>query len=140
MMASIPQRLRELRKEAKLTQAEVAKLLNVSESAYGYYEQGRNDISNSSIKKLAQRYNVSVAYILCESNNKDPQNEKVERDIAKRLEAFRKEIENSDGLAFDGEPMSDEAKESLTEAMEHIFRQTQRINKKYIPKKYRDTD
>ena len=139
-MADIPQRLRELRKESKLTQAEVAKFLNISESAYGYYEQGRNDISNSSIKKLAQKYNVSVSYILCESNIKSPQNEKVERDIAKRLEAFKEEIENSDGLAFDGEPMSDEAKESLTEAMEHIFRQTQRINRKYIPKKHRETD
>lgn len=64
--------------------------------------------------------------------------QKDEKDIAKRLEQFREEIENSDGLAFSGEPLSDEAKESLIESMEHIFRQTQRINKKYTPKKYRD--
>lgn len=60
---------------------------------------------------------------------------KQEKDIAKRLKDFKEEIENSDGLAFDGEPMSEEAKESLIESMEHIFRQTQRINKKYTPKK-----
>ena len=63
---------------------------------------------------------------------------KQDKDIAKRLEAFKKELENSDGLAFDGEPMSEEAKESLLESMELLFRQTQRINKKYTPKKYRD--
>lgn len=137
-MADIPQRLRELRKEFKLTQAEVAKFLNISESAYGYYEQGRNDISNSSVKKLAKKYNVNVGYILCESNIKDPQSEKDELDIARRLEGFKADIENSDGLSFDGEPISEEAKESLIESMEHLLRQTQRINKKYIPKKHRN--
>lgn len=65
---------------------------------------------------------------------------KEEKDIAKRLEEFKKEIENSDGLAFSGEPLSDEAKESLIESMEHIFRQTQRINKKYTPKRFRDEE
>lgn len=65
---------------------------------------------------------------------------KDERDIAKRLKQFEAELENTDGLAFDGEPMSDEAKESLLESMELLFRQTQRINKKYTPKKYRDNE
>lgn len=63
-----------------------------------------------------------------------------EKDIAKRMEQIKKEITNSDGLMFNGEPMSEEAIESLLEAMEHAVRQTQRINKKYIPKKYRDNN
>ncbi|MGE7838039.1 helix-turn-helix domain-containing protein [Viridibacillus arvi] len=139
-MPTVPQRLKELRKEFKLKQSDVAKFLNISESAYGYYEQGRNDISIGSVQKLAEKYNVSVAYILCQSNVRDIENSKHEKDIARRLEKFKQEIENSDGLAFDGEPMSDEAKESLAEAMEHLFRQTQRINKKYIPKKHIDRE
>lgn len=61
-----------------------------------------------------------------------------EKDVAKRLETFREELEHSDGLAFDGEPMSEEAKDSLIESMELLFRQTQRINKKFTPKKYRE--
>lgn len=65
---------------------------------------------------------------------------KQDKDIAKRLQIFKDELENSDGLAFDGEPMSDEAKESLLESMELLFRQTQRINKKYTPKKYREDE
>lgn len=65
---------------------------------------------------------------------------KAEKDIAKRLKQFEADLENSDGLAFNGEPLSDEAKESLKESMELLFRQTQRINKKYTPKKYRDEE
>ena len=56
------------------------------------------------------------------------------------MEEIRKDLEKSDGLSFSGEPMSQEAVESLMEAMEHIVRQTQRINKKYTPKKYRKDD
>lgn len=139
-MATIPERLKILRKEAKLTQADVAKFLNISESAYGYYEQGRNEISISNLKKLAKKYDVSIDYITCETNIRKPYSDKAEKDIAKRIQKFREEIENSDGLAFDGEPLSEEAKESLIESMEYIFRQTQKINKKYVPKKYREED
>lgn len=138
IMNIVPKRLKELRKEFKMTQADVAKYLNISESAYGYYEQGRNDISISNVQLLSDRYGVSVAYILGETNDKN--NSKAEKDIAKRLKQFEADLENSDGLAFDGEPMSDEAKESLLESMELLFRQTQRINKKYTPKKYREDE
>ncbi|WP_431030079.1 helix-turn-helix domain-containing protein [Lysinibacillus sp. LZ02] len=141
-MSIVPKRLKELRKEFKLTQADVAKYLNISESAYGYYEQGRNEISISNVQLLAEKYGVSVAYILGETNSKGKlfTELKDERDIAIRLKRFEEELEHSDGLAFDGEPMSDEAKESLLESMELLFRQTQRINKKYTPKKYREDE
>jgi len=86
-MSNVPQRLKELRKEAKLTQAEVAKFLNISESAYGYYEQGRNEISISSLQKLAEKYVVSVAYILSESDIKHPFPTQAEKDEAE-FQAF----------------------------------------------------
>lgn len=50
-------------------------------------------------------------------------------DIAWRLRVFQEELENSDGLSFDGEPLSEAAKETLLESMELIVKQTQRINK-----------
>ncbi|MEC1178622.1 helix-turn-helix transcriptional regulator [Metasolibacillus meyeri] len=53
------------------------------------------------------------------------------RDLAKRLEQLRQEIENNNGFFFNGEPMSEEAKESLIESMEYILKQTQKINQKY---------
>ena len=49
---------------------------------------------------------------------------KDEKDRAKRLEKFRNDLEHSDRLAFNGEPISEGAKESLIESMEYIFRKT----------------
>ncbi|WLR57773.1 helix-turn-helix transcriptional regulator [Mesobacillus subterraneus] len=139
----LAERLRELRKKKKLTQKDIATFLGISESGYGYYEQGRNEPSLETLRKLATKYDVSVSYLTGENEvieRKAKPSNKDEKDIAKRMEEFRKDITSQDGLSFMGEPMSEEAIESLAEAMEHIFRQTQRINKKYIPKKYRDKE
>jgi len=102
-MPNVPQRLKELRKEFKLTQADIAKFLNISESAYGYYEQGRNEISISSLQKLAEKYGVSVAYILCESNVKNPHTQSINDEAAfqafandPELNVFYKELPESD--------------------------------------------
>lgn len=137
----IGKRLKELR--GSRTQQEIADLLNISRARYSHYENEIREPDNEMLQKLADIYNVSVDYIL----GKDSDDEKTadksakdEKDIAKRLQKFKEEIENSDGLAFSGEPLSEEAKESLIESMEYIFRQTQKINKKYVPKKFRDEE
>lgn len=63
---------------------------------------------------------------------------KNEKDIAKDLEKVKKTImENQDGLMFDGEPASDEALQSVLDALEFGMKQAKLINKKYIPKKHR---
>ncbi|WP_394136819.1 helix-turn-helix domain-containing protein [Cytobacillus oceanisediminis] len=139
-MSILAERLRELRKKNKMTQKDVAAFLGISESGYGYYEQGRNEPSLETLRKLAARYDVSVSYITGEVGDKEtPKKSSTtdEKDIAKRMEKIREDLTKADGLSFHGEPLSEEAIESLMEAMEHIARQTQRINKKYIPKKYR---
>ena len=56
--------LKELRKDNKLTQSEVGAILNVAPSTVGSYEKEINSIPISSLKKLAQYYNVSSDYIL----------------------------------------------------------------------------
>jgi hypothetical protein len=53
------------------------------------------------------------------------------------MEEIKKNLKNADGLNFSGETMSDEAIESLLEAMENSVCQTHRINKKYIPETHR---
>lgn len=138
----LSQRLKYLRKLHKKNQQDIADLLGITRPAYTAYENGNRTPDNESVNKLADYYDVTVDYLFGRTDNLGPASKstKEERDIAKRLEKFREEIENSDGLAFSGEPLSDEAKESLIESMDHIFRQTQRINKKYTPKKFRDDE
>lgn len=139
------ERLKQLRKERKLTQEQLGNKINVTKVSISGYENGNRSPDTDTLEKLADFFGVTTDYLLGRDDNLEQdkatkRKEKDERDIAKRLEQFKEEIENSDGLAFNGEPISEEAKESLIDAMEHIFRQTQRINKKYIPKKYRDDE
>jgi len=63
-----PERLKELRLEAKLTQVEVSKYLNIRQSAYVNYEKGANMPLAANLKKLAELFNVSISYLLGETN------------------------------------------------------------------------
>lgn len=141
---TVGQRIKAIRKERKLTQVQLADKANLSRSYLADIERDRYNPSLSTLESVAGALGVQVSAIVGEENliKEGPAeyNAKEEKDIAKRMEEIRRDLENSDGLSFSGEPMSPEAIESLMEAMEHIVRQTQRINKKYTPKKYRKDD
>lgn len=47
-----------------LTQAEVARVLNISQVAYGMYEMGKRRISVDKLVALARFYHVSVDYLV----------------------------------------------------------------------------
>lgn len=60
-------RLRQLRKENKLTQRDLAKLLNVSDRTIGYYESSERTPGPDAIVKLSNFFNVSTDYLLGKS-------------------------------------------------------------------------
>lgn len=64
MVHRLTQRLRELRQEKNWRQKDVADKLGITESAYGYYEQGRREPSVTVLERLSQIYGVSVDYLL----------------------------------------------------------------------------
>lgn len=57
-------RIKDLRDSENLTQAEVAKKLNISLLDYSRYESGERDIPTKTLIKLADFYRTSVDYIL----------------------------------------------------------------------------
>ncbi len=57
-------RLRELRKNNKLTQKDIANILNISRSTWTGYEYGKFRISTLILYELAKRYHSSMDYIL----------------------------------------------------------------------------
>ena len=64
--------------------------------------------------------------------------EKDERDIAKDLERIMTQLETEGDLMFDGDPMSDEARESIRAAMKLGLEAAKLKNKeRFTPKKYR---
>ncbi len=98
------------------------------------------------LEKMSVYFGISINEILNEDFDfaspemqKTPVlNKKDERDIAKTLESLKETLENEDGLMFDGDPMSDAAKESILAAMELGLQAAKLKNKeKYTPKKYK---
>ena len=64
------QRLKDLKEDADLTQAEISEIIEVSANHYGKYERGETDIPFSKAIKLADYYDVSLDYIAGRTNNK----------------------------------------------------------------------
>ena len=58
------QRIRDLREDKDLSQEELAKILNISQSTYSRYESGALDIPSDALISLSKFYGVTVDYIL----------------------------------------------------------------------------
>lgn len=65
-----PERLKYLRKEAKLTQKDIANHFNTSPQSYAQWEKGLRSPSKESLEKLANFFNVSTDYLLGKSDIK----------------------------------------------------------------------
>ena len=64
-------RLRSLREDHDLTQAQVGAAIHVSQRTYAYYESGERMIPPSVLCALADFYQVSVDYLLGRTKEKD---------------------------------------------------------------------
>lgn len=117
--------------------------LKISRGNLTDLKMGRiRSISSANLQKIADYFSVSLDFFSeGEKDNakKAPTlNKKDERDIAKTLGQLKETLENEEGLMFDGNPMTDEAKESILAAMEVGLQMAKLKNKeKYTPKKYR---
>ena len=63
------QRIRSLREDRDLTQTQIAQMLGMSQTGYSKYETGENDIPTAVLIKLSRFYQVSVDYLLGETDN-----------------------------------------------------------------------
>ncbi len=61
-------RIRDLREDRDMSQTTVARMLGMSQTGYSKYETGENDIPTAVLIKLARYYEVSIDYLLGESN------------------------------------------------------------------------
>ena len=98
----LPDRLKTLRLEAKLTQNEIAKKLQISKMTYSYWENGKRNPKN--VQQIADFFNVSTDYLL---GNTDIKNQnQFDEDLEKSLDTFK---------SFDGKPMYDDDREKIRE-------------------------
>ena len=71
-MTMYQNRLRDLREDKDLKQADIAKLLTVHQTTYSDYELNKLNIPVSVLRTLADFYGVSVDYLLGRTNRKEP--------------------------------------------------------------------
>jgi transcriptional regulator with XRE-family HTH domain len=60
-------RIRELRKQIKMTQKELAKYLRIADSTLSYWEIGKYEPDYDSLRKLSDFFHVPIGYILCDA-------------------------------------------------------------------------
>jgi len=64
MKNNFPKRLASLRNQHKLTQQQLAAILNVSKGRIGNYEQGKRSPDIEMLKSLASFFQVTIDYLL----------------------------------------------------------------------------
>ena len=63
-------RLKDLREDNDITQAEIAEILNIRQNTYSQYENQKRDIPISLLWKLADYYDTSIDYLVGRTDKK----------------------------------------------------------------------
>lgn len=107
------QRLKQLRAEASLTQTELGKLLGISSSAVGMYEQGRRKPDGEMLGTISRHFHVSVDYLL---GNDSPQ-EDDPAEVTELIEKMAQTLLDREGLMFQGKVMDEKDIRTIADAM-----------------------
>ena len=143
-MTSIGRKIRDARKNAGMTQVELAKATNLSRSYIGDIEKDRYNPSVSTLQAIAKATNVPVETLLGGAASAPPApqksdglpelNARDERDIERDLEDMLHSVAQADYKA----PGDEEDTEALRAALRVAMIQAKRTaKKKYTPRKYR---
>ena len=79
------QRLRDLREDMDLQQADIAKLLYTTQAQYSRYDRGERELPLRHLITLADFYGVTADYILGRSNSPSPVCKKCGKKLDKSL-------------------------------------------------------
>lgn len=111
-------RLKEARKQAGMTQQQVAAAVGVNQNTYSYWENEKTKIDNISLGKLAQIFNVTVDYLL----GAPPENKKIPKDLKKILE--------DEEVTLNGRMLSEDEKEQMLRIVEALYWDAKEKNKR----------
>lgn len=91
-MSTFSTRLKELRKEANISQQDLSKIIGVSKSSINMYERGEREPGLETVKAFAEYFDVQADYILGKSDDKRSVRDgiKYSRMVIDMLETYRK--------------------------------------------------
>lgn len=107
MSVGFGRRLRKARENKEITQAELAKMLNLGESTISFYESGKREPNYGILADIARILNVSPTYLL--TGDKEWW-EKDEEPTEIELLDFIKKKSN---IKLMGDPLDDDAKDDV---------------------------
>lgn len=137
-MSTLYRKIEELCKSKEINITTMCRESGASRASLTDLKMGRKQsLSSETLMKIAAYFEVSVDSLL---GNEQPAalTGKDTRDIARDLEAIMKQLDLNGDLMFDGDPMSDEARESIRAAMKLGLEAAKLKNKeRFTPKQYR---
>ncbi|MEQ2871172.1 helix-turn-helix transcriptional regulator [Ligilactobacillus ruminis] len=101
----IGQRIRDLRKQKRMSQTELAKSAGVSQTTVTAWETGKAEPSSSAVARLADIFNVTTDYLLGRPNKQETKKDDVELSDDDVIMTWR------------GKPLSDEDRELIRRIM-----------------------
>lgn len=101
----IGQRIRDLRKQKRMSQTELAKSAGVSQTIVTAWETGKAEPSSSAVAKLSDIFNVTTDYLLGRPNKQETKKDDVELSDDDVIMTWR------------GKPLSDEDRELIRRIM-----------------------
>lgn len=120
----IGDKIRKRLTQLNMTQRELSTKLNISPSTLSGYITGYRNPDINMVSQLAKVLNVSTSYLLDETSCTSKSSINIElsseekKDVAKSLEKFKKELAKYEQTTFEGEPLTDEARQSIISAIE----------------------
>lgn len=121
---NLSNKIKNLRKQKKQTQQNIADLLGVRRSTYGEYERGKILPPMDKLKVLADHFNVTVDYLI---GNEEQTTEEI--DVSDNLESALEYLKNDNDLYFKGQPLDDESRELLISSIENGLKMAYLISK-----------
>ncbi|HIV62199.1 MAG TPA: helix-turn-helix domain-containing protein [Candidatus Butyricicoccus avistercoris] len=106
-MTILGERIRTLRRRSEMTQGELAKRLEISQSAVGMYEQGRREPPYNLLIKISKLFDVKLDWLLSDGTEQES------RELDEMFEDFFKAMRQKRGLKFHGELLSVDEIESI---------------------------
>lgn len=124
-------------KERKIPISKLEKDLGFSNGYIGQLRKGTMPADR--LMLVADYLGVTASFLMGTDAKEAPTlTEKDERDIARDLKRIMTQLDSSGDLMFDGDPMSDEARESMLSAMRLGLQAAKLKNKeRFTPKKYK---
>lgn len=126
---SVSTNLKKLRTEKGLTQEELSKNLNINRATYAHYETGRREPDIETLKLLAKYFNVSVDYLLGNSDDRTTLNPKEDTPYEKISKLVKENEIKTLAAHFDGEDITDDDVEDIKNFIEFVIQKRKKKNK-----------